>query len=96
MNTILTRLAMLAFFLLGITCGWAAFTMVFPASLFNILLGFFALYFILNGFDILDRLNKLGPYADPEEEVHNQKYPRSGDGPAFGEGEPEEKTPEEE
>lgn len=96
MNTILSKLALLAFFLLGITCGWAAFTMVFPVSLFNILLGLLALYFIINGFDVLDRLNKLGPYADLEEETYNQKHPRSGDGPGSGEGEPEEKTPEEE
>ncbi len=67
MNTFLTKVAMLFLFLLAVTCAWSALTMVFPASLFNILLGILAAFFLLRAFELADKINKLGPYAEEEE-----------------------------
>ena len=67
MNTFLTKLAMLILFLLAVTCAWSAITMVFSVSLWNILLGILAAFFLLRAFELADRINKYGPYADPEE-----------------------------
>lgn len=82
MNTIVSKLAMLVFFLLAVTCAWAAVTMVFQVSLFNILLGILATFFLLRGLEIADRINKLGPYSDTGEEMNKDKLgvqePRSG------------------
>ena len=63
MNTFLARLAMLVLFLLAVTCGWAALMIVFPVTLFNILLGILAAFFCLSAFELVDKINKLGPYA---------------------------------
>ena len=67
MNTFLTKLAMLVMFLLAVTCGWAALVMVFPVSLYNILLGILAAFFLLRAFELADKINKLGPYAEEDE-----------------------------
>jgi len=64
MNSFITKIVMLVMFLLAVTCGWAAVTMVFSASLFNILLGILAAFFLLRAFELADRVNKLGPYAE--------------------------------
>ena len=82
MNTIVSKLAMLVFFLLAVTCAWAAVTMVFEASLFNILLGILAAFFLLRGCELADKINHLGPYSEPV--VENKDKPgipvtRSGD-----------------
>jgi hypothetical protein len=75
MNGFLTKIAMLVMFLLAVSCGWAAWTMVFPASLFNILLGILSAFFLLRGFELADKVNKLGPYA--EEEPEHKPKPRN-------------------
>jgi len=67
MNTFLSKLAMLVMFLLAVTCAWSAVTMVFDVSLFNILLGILAAFFLLRGFELADKINKLGPYSDSNE-----------------------------
>lgn len=93
MNTFLTKLAMLVLFLLAVTCGWAALVMVFPVSLFNILLGILAAFFFLRAFELADKINKLGPYSDEEDEPQeNNMPPRPGPhhhGPHYGEGAPD-------
>ena len=58
---------MLVLFLLAVTCAWAAFVMVFQVSLFNILLGILAAFFLLRAFELADKINKLGPYAEKDE-----------------------------
>lgn len=58
---------MLVFFLLAVTCAWAAVTMVFEVSLFNILLGILATFFLLRALEIADKINRLGPYSEGEE-----------------------------
>jgi hypothetical protein len=68
MNTFLTKIAMLGLFLLAVTCAWAALVMVFPVSLVNILLGILAAFFLLRAFELADKINKLGPYSEGEEE----------------------------
>lgn len=73
MNTFLTKLAMLGLFLLAVTCGWAALVMVFPISLVNILLGILAAFFLLRAFELADKINKLGPYSEDEEDNPPQK-----------------------
>ncbi len=73
MNTFLTKLAMLGLFLLAVTCGWAALVMVFPISLVNILLGILAAFFLLRAFELADKINKLGPYSEDEEDNLPQK-----------------------
>ena len=72
MNTFLTKLAMLVLFLLSVTFAWAAMTMVFDVSLFNILLGILAAFFLLRAFELADKINKLGPYSDEPEEPKQQ------------------------
>lgn len=66
MNTFLTKLAMLFMFLVAVTLIWSAVTMVFDLSIFNILLGIVGAFFLLRGFELADKINKLGPYAEPE------------------------------
>lgn len=95
MNTILTKLAMLVLFLLAVTCGWAALMLVFPISLYNILLGILAAFFFLRAFELADKINKLGPYSDEEDEPQeNNTPPRPG--PHNGEGAPDPDIPDEE
>jgi hypothetical protein len=94
MNTFLTKLAMLVMFLLAVTCGWAALVMVFPVSLYNILLGILAAFFLLRAFELADKINKLGPYSDEDESQKNNMPPKPGPGPMphgprFGEGAPD-------
>jgi uncharacterized membrane protein len=88
MNTILTKLAMLVFFLLAVTCAWAALTVAFKVSLINILLGVVAAFFLLRAFELADKINKLGPYAEqseqnnrvmPDKEKHGSGKEISGD-----------------
>ena len=78
MNTFFTKLAMLVFFLLAVTCLWAAFVMAFPASLFNILVGVLGAFFLLRGFELADKVNKLGPYS---EEDHKPKQAKEDESP---------------
>lgn len=92
-NSFFTKLAMLVMFILAVTCAWAAVTMVFQASLFNILLGILAAFFLLRAFELADKINKLGPYAEDKE---GEKPGPQQPGPKrFGEGMPDE-TPDEE
>jgi len=72
MNTFFTKLAMLIFFLLAVTCLWAAVSMVFPASLFNILVGVLGAFFLLRGFELADKVNKLGPYSEEDKPKSQQ------------------------
>ena len=68
MNSFITKIVMLVMFLLAVSFGWAAVTMVFSASLFNILLGILAAFFLLRAFELADKVNKLGPYAEAQDE----------------------------
>lgn len=94
MSTFFTKLAMLFMFLLAVTFGWAALTMVFPVSLINILLGIVSAFFLLRAFELADKVNKLGPYADPNDKdtTHMPLPPMPGPGrrpgPMFGQGNP--------
>ena len=92
MNTFLTKIAMLVMFLLAVTCGWAALVMVFPVSLYNILLGILAAFFLLRAFELADKINKLGPYSEEDESQKNNMPSKPGPtphGPRFGEGAPD-------
>lgn len=68
-------------FLLAVTACWAAITMVFPITLYNILLGILAAFFLLRAFELADKVNKLGPYAEEEEDDHKRPGPRFGEAP---------------
>ena len=57
MHTFLTKTAMLIMFLLAVTFAWAAITMVFSVSLYNILLGVLSAFFLLRAFELADRIN---------------------------------------
>ena len=81
MSDILTKVAMLAMFLLAVTCVWAAVTMVFSASLWNIILGVVGAWFLLRAFALADKVNKLGPYAESEGKDDRDK---GGDSPEEG------------
>lgn len=100
MHTFLTKTAMLIMFLLAVTFAWAAITMVFSVSLYNILLGVLSAFFLLRAFELADRINKLGPYADPDEKDKDMSHkpgPHDRRGPMFGEGSSEEEdAPDEE
>lgn len=72
---------MLAMFLLAVTCVWAAVTMVFSASLWNIILGVVGAWFLLRAFELADKVNKLGPYAESEGKDDRDK---GGDSPEEG------------
>ena len=90
MNTFLTKIAMLVMFLLAVTCAWAALTMVFSISLFNILLGILAAFFLLRAFELADKVNKLGPYSEQDEGDKKPTPPRSGEGNPGGKDTPDE------
>ena len=75
MNTFLTKLAMLLMFLLAVTCIWSAVTMVFSISLWNILLGILGAFFLLRGFELADKINKLGPYAEEKDSGQKNEKP---------------------
>lgn len=94
MNSFFTKLAMLVLFLLAVTCGWAAITMTFSASLFNLLLGILAAFFLLRAFELADKINKLGPYAENHEE--KDKGPQSSGDKKYGQGKPGDESPNEE
>lgn len=81
MSDIFTKVAMLAMFLLAATCVWAAVTMVFSASLWNIILGVVGAWFLLRAFELADKVNKLGPYAEREGKDAGDK---GGDSPEEG------------
>ena len=87
MKTFLTKLAILLFFIVAAVTGWAAFAMVFPASIFNVLLGVIAIFFFAQALDLVDKLNGMGAYSPdkngPEKITRDPKY------------ENEEETPEE-
>lgn len=87
-NSIITKLAMLVMFLLAVTAGWAAITMVFPISLYNILLAILAAFFLLRAFELADKVNKLGPYAEEEEDDRKRPGPRFGEAPPSDEDAP--------
>ena len=78
MESFFTKLAMLVLFLLAVTFGWAALTMVFKVSLVNIILGILATFFLLRALEIADKINKLGPYAEDEDSEPDNEEPRSG------------------
>jgi hypothetical protein len=80
MESFFTKLAMLVLFLLAVSFGWAALTMVFKVSLVNIILGILATFFLLRALEIADEVNKLGPYAEDEDEddAPDNEEPRSG------------------
>ena len=88
MNSFLLKIAMLVMFLLAVTFGWAALVMVFPISLWNILLGIVAAFFLLRAFELADKINKLGPYA--EEDVEEEDTPHKPKHPETPEESPEE------
>ena len=92
MNTFFTKLAMLVLFLLAVTCGWAALVMVFPVSLFNILLGILAAFFLLRAFELADKINRLGPYSDEDAQEKNKPT----DNPGGGKESPGDNVPDEE
>ena len=75
MNTFLTKLAMLLMFLLAVSCFWAALTMAFSISLWNILLGILGAFFLLRGFELADKINKLGPYAEEKDSGQKNEKP---------------------
>jgi hypothetical protein len=70
MKIILAKILMLLMFLLAVTCGWAGLTLSFPASLFNILLGILCLFFLFRGLELVDKINKLGPYSPENDNGH--------------------------
>ena len=76
---------MLAMFLLAVTCAWAAWTMVFHFTLFNILLGILAAFFFLRAFELADKINKLGPYAENDDAGDRPDHR----GPRFGSERPD-------
>lgn len=76
MNSFFTKLAMLILFMLAVTTAWAAVSMTFPASLFNILLGILAAFFLFRALELVDKVNKYGQYyEDPNDK--KQEPPQS-------------------
>lgn len=75
MNTFLTKLVMLIFFIVAVSAGWAAVTMVFQASLWNIILGVVSAFFLFRALELADRINKYGQYAEKEEGTGNPNPP---------------------
>ena len=68
MNTFLSKLAMLAMFIFSVTAGWAALTMTFSATLYNLLLGIISVFFFFRALELVDKLNHYGPHADTKAE----------------------------
>lgn len=67
MNTFFTKFAMLILFLVSVTCAWCAVSIPFPITLVNILLLILAAFFLLRAFELADKINKFGPYAEDQD-----------------------------
>lgn len=72
MNAFFNKLAMLILFLASVTCGWCAVSIPFPITLVNILLLILAAFFLLRAFELADKINKLGPYAEDKDKDGNE------------------------
>ena len=77
---------MLVMFLLAVVCGWAALYMVFDITLWNILLGILAAFFLLRGLELADRINKYGPHSEDQ----SPNTPPPNQSPRYDEGVQEE------
>lgn len=75
MNTFLTKFVMLIFFIVAVVAGWSAFTMVFQASLWNLVLGVVSAFFLFRALELADKINKYGQYAEKEEDTGNPNQP---------------------
>ena len=78
MKSFFTKLAMLAMFVLAVVCGWCAIYMVFDISLWNILLGILAAFFMFRALELVDRTNGFGPHADSEGNNLGGSSPKQG------------------
>lgn len=90
MNRFLLKLAMLLMFLLAILGVWAALTMSFSASIWNLLLGVVGIFFFFRALELVDRINKLGAYSDEGSDKEHSKPEGPDKGPRFSEGNPDE------
>lgn len=78
MNRILLKVAMLIMFILAILGVWAALSMTFTASVWNLILGVVGIFFFFRALELVDKINKLGSYANE----HDGGQPKSkGDSP---------------
>ena len=91
MNTFFYKLAMLVMFILAVASGWFAVYMAFDLPLWNILLGILAVFFLFRALELVDRVNKLGPYNDEGREA-----PKPDNGPRLGKGAPDSRDEESE
>lgn len=94
MNRFLLKVAMLLMFILAILGVWAALTMTFSASIWNLILGVCGIFFFFRALELVDKVNKLGAYSEDKDNAHPDKehpMPKGpGQGPRFGGGNPEE------
>ena len=89
MNRILLKVAMLLMFILAVLGIWTAMAMTFPADIWNFLLGVVGVFFFFRGLELVDKINKLGSYAEEQDEKGHMPKGPGEDKHAFGDSKPE-------
>ena len=69
-------------FIAFLVFGWAAISMSFSITLWNLILAVMAGFFLFRALELVDKVNKLGPYA-PKDEQEAPHAPKT-----LGQGEP--------
>lgn len=94
MNRFLLKVAMLLMFILAILGVWAALTMTFSASVWNLVLGVVGIFFFFRALELVDKVNKLGAYSEEQDKEHPMPKGPGGKGPTFGESKPDTEDPD--
>ena len=68
MKLFLQKLAMLFCFVLTAITGWAAFSMVFSATVWNIVLGVLSLFFLFRALEFADRIYRIGDHYQEDKD----------------------------
>ena len=79
LKSFFTKLSMLVLFLAAVVCAYAAVTMVFTTSLWNIILGIVAVFFLFRFLEVADEVNKFGDYAEKDKPSDDADAGDNGD-----------------
>lgn len=82
MKNFLLNLLMFTMFLATLITFWAALTMVFETSLWNLVLGCFSVFFFFRALELADKSYGYGKYnkdnKDKEDDEKNYNHPEDG------------------
>lgn len=72
-NAFLQKVILLVLFLVCVLTGWCAINMAFTLSIWNILLGIISAFFLFRSLEMVDKINKFGPYNEEENKDSDQE-----------------------